>query len=89
MSPASGEDSSGGADYGTIDVSINGFPVRNRALVVVLCHDGWLAMATEPDADGRSFSPEEAAACLRNLAEQVEQDPDGEFPPAPATGDPR
>jgi len=69
-----------GEDGGTVDVSINGFPVRNRALVVVLCHDGWLAMATEPDADGRCFSPEEAAACLRNLAREVEQNPDGDFP---------
>ena len=74
MTPPNGE------HEGTVDVIINGFPVRNRALVVVLCHDGWLAMATEPDADGRSFSPEEAAACLRNLAREVEQNPDGDFP---------
>jgi hypothetical protein len=67
---------------GTVEVSIDGFPVRNHALVVVLSHDGWVAMATEPDADGRSFSPEEAAVCLRRIAGMVEDNPDGDFPAA-------
>jgi hypothetical protein len=73
-------------DYPPVDhdgewqVSINGYPIRQIALALIWRYDGLYAVASIPAEDGSAMRPDRVAGCLRNVADSIEENPDGEFP---------
>ena len=77
MSPAPNTPRS---DFDDVVVTIDGHAVRDKALVLVLCHDGWLVLATCPNAEtGLELSAQQATQCLREVAETIDRNPNGDF----------